>query len=63
MYYYYTQLNEDNIVVGVSELSGPVECPYMISIESYDETLMGKLWTGTEFIDNPNPPEIPTANT
>ena len=59
MNYYYTQLNEHNIVIGVSDLSGPVDLPDMISIPSYDETLLGKLWTGTEFIDNPNPPVIP----
>ena len=59
MNYYYTQLDEHNIVTCVSDLSGPVDLPDMISITSYDTTLLGKLWTGTEFIDNPNPPVIP----
>ena len=59
MNYYYAVITENNIVCGVSDLSGPVDLPDMISITSYDETLVGKLWTGTEFIDNPNPPVIP----
>ena len=55
--YYYAQIDDDGICCGVSQLSGIVEHDNMIQLESYDMSLMGKLWTGTEWIDNPNPPE------
>ena len=55
--YYYAQIDDDGICCGVSQLSGEVEYDNMIQLESYDMSLMGKLWTGTEWIENPNPPE------
>ena len=57
--YYYAQIDDDGICCGVSQLSGIVEHDNMIQLESYDMSLMGKLWTGTEWIENPNPPEPP----
>lgn len=55
--YYYAQIDDDGICCGVSQLSGEVEHDNMIQLESYDMSLMGKLWTGTEWVENPNPPE------
>lgn len=55
--YYYAQIDDDGICCGVSQLSGEVDYDNMIQLESYDMSLMGKLWTGTEWIENPNPPE------
>lgn len=55
--YYYAQIDDDDICCGISQLSGIVEHDNMIQLESYDMSLMGKLWTGTEWIENPNPPE------
>lgn len=55
--YYYAQIDDDGICCGVSQLSGEVDYPNMIQLESYDMSLMGKLWTGTEWVENPNPPE------
>ncbi len=55
--YYYAQIDDDGICCGVSQLSGIVEHDNMIQLESYDMSLIGKLWTGTEWIENPNPPE------
>ena len=57
--YYYAQIDDDGICCGVSQLSGIVEHDNMIQLESYDMSLMGKLWTGTEWIENPNPPDPP----
>lgn len=62
MRYYYAQL-DDNICVGVSDLSGPVEADNMIQLESYDTSVQGKLWTGSEWVENPNPPEPPEPST
>lgn len=61
--YYYAQIDDDGICCGVSQLSGIVEHDNMIQLESYDMSLMGKLWTGTEWIENPNPPEPPEPST
>ena len=55
--WYYAQIDDDGICCGVSQLSGEVEHDNMIQLESYDMSLMGKLWTGTEWTENPNPPE------
>lgn len=57
--YYYAQIDDDGICCGVSQLSGEVDYDNMIQLESYDMSLMGKLWTGTEWIENPNPPDPP----
>lgn len=55
--HYYAQINDDNICDGVSQLSGIVDKPNMIELESYDMSVMGKMWTGSEWVENPNPPE------
>lgn len=55
--HYYAQIDDDSICMGVSQLSGVVDKPNMIELESYDTSLMGKMWTGTEWVENPNPPE------
>ena len=60
---YYAQIDDDGICCGVSQLSGIVEHDNMIQLESYDMSLMGKLWTGTEWVENPNPPEPPEPST
>ncbi len=57
--HYYAQINDDNICDGVSQLSGIVDKPYMIEMESYDMSVMGKMWTGSEWVENPNPPDPP----
>ena len=40
--YCYAQLNEENICVGVSQLSGEVIADNMIPLEFYDSSLIGK---------------------
>lgn len=63
MAYYYAQINDDNICEGVSQLSELDSRPNMIQLESYDASVMGKMWTGTEWVENPNPPEPPETST
>lgn len=46
----YAQLNDNNIVVGVSNLSNTVEASNMIELTS-DFDVMGKQWDGKLFID------------
>ena len=40
----YAQLDENGVVVCISSLSGEVISDHMISIELYDESLLGKLY-------------------
>lgn len=45
--YYYAQINTDTkICCGVSQLCGKKIQSDMIELESYDMSLMGKMWTG-----------------
>ena len=39
--FYYAQLNENNVCIGISQLSGEVTVPNMIPINSFDSD---KLW-------------------
>lgn len=48
---FYAQLNGDSIVVGISELAAASDNPSLVSIGSYDLSLLGKQWTGTAFVD------------
>ena len=46
--YYYAQINTDSkLCCGVSQLCGEKIQDNMIELESYDMSLMGKMWTGT----------------
>lgn len=37
----YVQLDDTNVVVGISELSGEVDSPHLIEVEEYDISLLG----------------------
>ncbi len=50
---FYAQLNEENICIGVSQLSGVVSNPLMIALSNMDTSLVGKkynsgLWEEAE---------------
>ena len=62
--YIYAQLNDENIVMAVSQLSGEVDAPNMIQIDSFDHNLLGKRYnakTGEfeEVLQQPPEPESP----
>lgn len=40
--FFYAQLSDGSICVGISQLSGPVDLVDMISIETLDAELIGK---------------------
>lgn len=63
MSFYYAQINEENICVAVSELSGDMsEYSNLLKIESFDTSLMGKKWNGTDWEEViEQEPEEPTA--
>jgi hypothetical protein len=52
---FYAQLNGSNVVIGISELAAPSVNPSLVSIESFDTALIGKVWNGTAFVDGPAP--------
>ncbi|MCA1809395.1 MAG: hypothetical protein LC725_08105 [Lentisphaerae bacterium] len=58
---FYAQTSPGGLVVGVSELSAEVSAPGLIEIseEQASASLLGMLWDGTDFVDDPNPPERP----
>ncbi len=56
----YAQLNEENICVGVSELSGEVEGDNMVLLDNYDISLLGKKYNNEswEEIEKDPPKEV-----
>jgi len=57
MSYYYAQINDKNICECVSQLYRPDNRLNMVQLDSFDESVIGKMWTGSEWVENPNPPE------
>lgn len=49
--YYYAQLNQDDICFAISALSGEVEGEYMIPIDSYNDSLLGKRYKNGEWTE------------
>ena len=47
MRWYYAQIDENNICVGISDLSGEVNAPDMIKIDNYNEALLGKKYNNS----------------
>lgn len=59
--FFYAQINASNVVVAVSQLADSITDPSLISIPSYDESLLGKIWDGTKFNPPPAPPPAPPS--
>lgn len=54
---HYAQLNEENICVGVSQLSGKVDVENMIELETPDASLLGMKYENGEWINCEPDPE------
>jgi len=48
---------KDNIVVGISQTKNLLIGSRYVEVEKYDESLLGKIWDGENFIDPPYVPE------
>lgn len=59
----YAQLNDQHIVIAISELSGNVNGPDMIELPSYDTSLLGKRYEDGEFITIEQPVAEPVIQT
>nr|DAU66761.1 MAG TPA: hypothetical protein [Caudoviricetes sp.] len=57
---YYAQIKENNICFGISKLSGIVNDPNLIEIDSYDTSLLGKRYVNGVWEDAPQPIPTPT---
>jgi len=49
----YVQLNDNNIVVGVTQASGIIDLSHMIEVIDFDASLLGKKYESGVFIDVP----------
>lgn len=56
----YAQLDNNNVCIGISQLSGEVQVENMLQIENYDVTILGKKYENGKWIELPNPPVEPT---
>lgn len=60
---YYAILDENNICVSVQESPAVIDSDDLMELDSYDTSVLGKMWTGSEWVENPNPPEPPEPST
>lgn len=56
---YYAQLDVQNMCVGVSQLAGVVDANNLVELDSYDISVLGKLWQGGKWVEKPTEPEPP----
>ena len=54
---YYAQIDSNSVCFAVTQTSGPIDQPDMIAIDSYDTSLLGKVWSNGQWIDAPSPEE------
>lgn len=57
MKYYYAQIDENNICIAVSDLTGKVTADNMLRLETYDTSLLGKKYNNGVWEEVPQPPE------
>lgn len=60
---YYAMLDENNICVSVQESPTVIDSDDLMELDSYETSVLGKMWTGSEWVENPNPPESPEPST
>ncbi len=49
----YAQLDNNSIVVGVTQAAGIIDLPNMIEIAQYDTVILGKKYENSVFVDGP----------
>ena len=62
--YFYAEIDSENICVNLADSPCETDNPMMISIETYDLSLLGKKYENGEWVEVPQPetPEEPTAD-
>lgn len=56
---YYAQLDVQNVCVGVSQLAGVVDANNLVELDSYNISVLGKVWQGGKWVEKPTEPEPP----
>lgn len=56
---YYAQIDVQNVCVGVSQLAGVVYADNLVELDSYDISVLGKVWQGGKWVEKPTEPEPP----
>jgi hypothetical protein len=51
MTFYYAQINADNVCFAITQTAGLVTQPDMIRIDSYNLDLLGKAWSGGDWVE------------
>lgn len=51
--FYYAQFDSNNICFAVTQTAGELDRPDVVRLDSYDTTLLGKLWQDGEWVDPP----------
>jgi hypothetical protein len=54
---YYAEINQDSICFAILQTHAAINELHMIVINSYDESVLGKRWTGTAWEDVSPPVE------
>lgn len=54
---YYAQLDVQNVCVGVSQLAGVVDADNLVELDSYDISVLGKVWQDGKWVNKPTEPE------
>ena len=60
MSYFFAQIDENNICIAVSDLSGKVTAGNMLRLETYDTSLLGKKYNNGVWEEVPKPEPEPT---
>ena len=53
MDYFYAQLDQDGVCMGISQLAGEVEAAHMIAIEDFDIGLLGRVYEDGQWSEKP----------
>jgi len=52
---YYAEINKNNKVKALLSTDRPIDAPHMIEIDSFDGSVLGKIYSGGKFVDDPTP--------
>lgn len=56
MNFFYAQIDANKICFAISQLARPKNKPGLIPLDYWDESVLGKQWTGSEWVE-PSKPE------
>lgn len=57
--FYYAQINAQNVCFAVTQTAGEIIQDDMLRIDSYDTSLLNKIWENGVWVDPPEPEPMP----